>query len=73
MPLAVLAAGGCDKWIQLHDAASKQDTRVIHQFTSTTFPGEKKSCSCLSNISNAENVRAPTGLQENSAKLAHEC
>lgn len=38
MPLAVLAAGGCYKWIQLHDAASKEDTEVINQL-STTFPG----------------------------------
>lgn len=29
VPLAVLAAGGCYKWIQLHDAANKQDIHVI--------------------------------------------
>lgn len=33
MPLAVLAAGGGYKWIELHDAARKRDMKnVIIQF-----------------------------------------
>lgn len=44
MPLAVLAARGCYKWIELHDAVSKQGTQFIHQLTSTAF-------SCLKHCS----------------------
>lgn len=29
MPLAVLAAGGCHKWVQLHDAGSREETLNI--------------------------------------------
>lgn len=39
MPLAVLAAGGCYKWIQLHDAAGKDDTGYSPVYVNNTKMG----------------------------------